>query len=74
MPISTVILFGFALIAAAVMAIGWLQDPAALMPWDWFVAKSTEGGVWTGLFLSLLAVGYFAWRGDRPGRKPKGPN
>lgn len=34
----------------------------------------TEGGVWTRLFLSLLAVGYSAWRGDRPGRKHKGPN
>ena len=73
MPIPTLILFGFALIGAIVIAVGWSLDPAAPTPWEWLVAKMTEGGVWTGLFLSLLAVGYFAWRRDRAGRKPKGP-
>jgi protein-S-isoprenylcysteine O-methyltransferase Ste14 len=74
MPITTLLLFGLALIAALVMAIGWATDPVAPTPGEWFVAKITEGGLWTGLFLSLIAVCYFGWRRNRAGRQPKDPN
>jgi len=50
------------------------QDPAAPTPTEWFVAKVSEGGLWAGLFLTLLAVVYFAWRASRVAGKPKGPN
>ncbi|MFX5684500.1 hypothetical protein ABTE42_20455, partial [Acinetobacter baumannii] len=61
-------------LATFVMAVGWLQDPAAPTPTEWFVAKVSEGGLWAGLFLTLLAVVYFAWRASRVAGKPKGPN
>ncbi|MCJ2050189.1 hypothetical protein [Methylobacterium sp. J-070] len=73
MPVTTLILFGLALVAALLMAIGWWVDPSAPSPWDWFVAKITEGGLWTGLALSLVAVVYFGWRGRRAGGKADGP-
>lgn len=74
MPFSHLVLLVLALLAIFVMAVGWSQDPTAPTPAEWLVAKATEGGLWTGLFLSLLAVGYFAWRDDRAGRKPKNPS
>ena len=74
MPIPTLILLGLALVATSVMAVGWLQDPAAPTLGEWFVTKVTAGGLWTGLFLSLLAVAYFGWQRGRAARKAKGPN
>ena len=74
MPIVNLILLVLALLATLVMAIGWSQDPTAPTPAEWFAAKATEGGLWSGLFLSLLAVAYFAWRASRADRKAKGPN
>ncbi|WP_267428711.1 hypothetical protein [Methylobacterium sp. GC_Met_2] len=62
MPVKNLVLLVLALLATAVMGIGWLQDPAAPTPAEWFVAKISEGGSWAGLFLTLLAVAYFGWR------------
>jgi hypothetical protein len=74
MSISHLALLFLALLATSVMAIGWSQDPAAPMPWEWFIAKVTEGGLWSGIFLSLLAVALFGWRASRTSGKAKGPN
>ncbi|MBP1180956.1 hypothetical protein [Methylobacterium sp. PvR107] len=74
MPVANLILLVLALLATLVMAVGWAQDPAAPMPAEWFVAKITEGGLWAGLFLTLLGVAFFGWRASRAGGKAKGPN
>ena len=74
MSVPQVVLLVLALLASFVMAIGWAQDPEAPTPLEWFVTKLTEGGFWSGLFLSLLAVAYFGWRRSRATRRNKGPN
>jgi hypothetical protein len=63
MPIPTAILFGLASFAAVMALLGWALDPTAPTLGSWFVAKASEGGLWSGLFLFLLAVGYFTVRG-----------
>ncbi|MGU3417008.1 hypothetical protein [Methylobacterium sp. D54C] len=65
MSISHLVLLGLALLATFVMAVGWSQDPSAPTPWEWFVTKVTEGGLWSGIFLSLLAAAFFGWRASR---------
>jgi hypothetical protein len=74
MAIPHLVLLVLALLATFVMAVGWSQDPNAPSPVEWFVAKVSEGGSWAGLFLTLLAVAYFAWRASRADGKAKGPN
>ena len=74
MAIPHLILLVLALLATTVMAVGWLQDPAAPTPAEWFVAKLTEGGLWSGIFLTLLAAVFFRWRRSRSGGKAKSPN
>jgi hypothetical protein len=74
MPVANLVLLVLALLATLVMAVGWLQDPAAPMPGEWFVAKVSEGGPWAGLFLTLLAVVFLGWRRTRSGRKARSPN
>jgi hypothetical protein len=74
MAIPHLILLVLALLATFMMAVGWLQDASAPTPVEWFAAKLTEGGLWTGVFLSLLAVVYLGWRRSRAGGKAKGPN
>jgi hypothetical protein len=74
MPLLHLILLVLALLATFVMTVGWLQDPAAPTPAEWFVAKVSEGGLWAGLFLTLLAVVVFGWRRSRVGGKAKSPN
>jgi hypothetical protein len=68
MPIPTAILFGLASFAAVMALLGWALDPTAPTLGTWFVAKATEGGLWSGLFLFLLAVGYFTLRGHGGGK------
>ncbi len=68
MPIPTAILFCVATFVAAMALLGWALDPTAPTLGTWFVAKATEGGLWTGLFLFLLAVGYFTLRGHGAGK------
>ncbi|MCJ2018331.1 MULTISPECIES: hypothetical protein [unclassified Methylobacterium] len=74
MTVMNLVLLVLALLATTVMAVGWLQDPAAPTPTEWFVAKVSEGGSWAGLFLTLLAVAYFTWRASHAAGKAKGPN
>ncbi len=74
MAIPHLVLLVLALLATMIMAVAWLQDPAAPTPAEWFVAKVSEGGSWAGLFLTLLAVAYFAWRASRATGRAKGPN
>lgn len=74
MAVPHLVLLVLALLATFVMVIGWAQDPAAPMPWEWFLTKVTEGGLWSGIFLSLLAVAFFGWRASRTSGKAKGPN
>ncbi|MGU3544771.1 hypothetical protein [Methylobacterium sp. A52T] len=74
MSIPHLILLVLALLATFVMAVGWSQDASAPTPWEWFVAKVAEGGLWSGIFLSLLAAAFFGWRTSRTGGKAKGPN
>lgn len=72
MSVPHVILLLLALLASFVMAIGWAQDPAAPMPWEWAVTKLAEGGLWTGVFLTLLAAAYIGLQRSRAGGKAKG--
>lgn len=74
MSIPHLVLLAIALLATFVMAVGWLQDPSAPTAAEWFVAKVTEGGLWAGLFMTLLAVAYFSWRASQAAGKSKGPN
>jgi hypothetical protein len=74
MSIPHLVLLVLALLATFVMAVSWLQDPSAPTPWEWFLSKVTEGGLWSGIFLSLLAVAYFGWQASRNNGKAKGPN
>ncbi|WP_187273750.1 MULTISPECIES: hypothetical protein [Methylobacterium] len=65
MPYPVAIVFTLALLFVGLAAIGWWQDPAAPALSDWFVAKATEGGLWSGLLLFLVAAAFFAWRDGR---------
>lgn len=71
MPLPTAILFTVTLFTAIMVAIGWWLEPTAPAFGPWFLAKITDGGLWTGLILFLLAVGYFTWRDGRTGTKPE---
>ncbi len=68
MPYPTAILFTLALFTVGLALIGWWQDPEASPFGAWFVAKITEGGLWTGLLLFLVAVGFYTWRDCRAKR------
>lgn len=74
MAIPHLVLLVLALLATFVMAIGWSQDPNAPSLVEWFIAKAIEGGLWSGIFLSLLAVVFFSWRASRSSGKAKRPN
>ena len=74
MPVPTAILFTLALFTAVMAAVGWSMDASAPAFGDWLVAKVTDGGLWSGLLLFLLAAAYFAWRGGRAGKGSEGAN
>ncbi|GJE59134.1 hypothetical protein [Methylobacterium trifolii] len=68
MPYPTAILFTLALFTAGMVALGWSQDATAPGFGEWLVAKITEGGLWTGLMLFLVAAGFLGWRQNRTGK------
>ena len=68
MPYPVAIVFNLALFFVGIAAIGWWQDPAAPSLGAGLMAKLTEGGLWTGLLLFLVAAAFLAWRDGR--RKP----
>ncbi|MDP4024022.1 hypothetical protein Q8W71_15435 [Methylobacterium sp. NEAU 140] len=70
MPIPTGILFiralfTLALAVAGWWVAGWWSDPGAPPLGPRFVAELTEGGLWTGPFLFLMAVGDVTRRGQQ---------
>ena len=69
MPYPTAILFTLALLTVVMALIGWSQDPSAPAIGEWVVTKVTEGGLWSGLLLFLVAVGYYTWREARTRRR-----